>query len=252
MDARKLLRIELTFHAPDGFAEQVRLLPDVQPHILTFGFDPVNLFGFQEESSTTGFDYQTLGVTRSGLQLFQQGKRLLVEISSSLVGQPGFCALKRLFETAAIERLHQVVDGRHFKSAKRILIICCDKNYKRDASRREGLEHIEAIDLRHLDIEKHKIRSAGTDRLDRLFAVRAVAENFDLGVARKHSPDLPPGKRLIVDDDSANAFWCGHAIAASSRPRAAWAVSKGISMVTLKPPSGMSDISNEWPAPYIW
>ena len=44
MNARELCRIKVRFHAADGVSLQVRIFADVKPHIISFGFYPINLF----------------------------------------------------------------------------------------------------------------------------------------------------------------------------------------------------------------
>src|SRR5262249_43559927 len=70
MNASKLLRIELSFQAADRLTQQVRLLSDVQAHVLAFGLDPVNLSPLQKKRPPAGFDQESLDVIGPRLQLF--------------------------------------------------------------------------------------------------------------------------------------------------------------------------------------
>src|SRR6266478_1367455 len=110
MNARKLLRIELSFHAADRFAQQIGFLTDVKPNVFAFGLDPVNLFSLQKKRAPTRFDHEPFDVIGPRLKLFKQRKGLLAEITAALGRQTRFSALQRLFKPRAIEWFYQVVD----------------------------------------------------------------------------------------------------------------------------------------------
>ena len=56
----KSLRIEPRFHAVHRLAEQVRLVAEVEPHVVARGLDPVDLVGAQEEHAAAGLDDQPI------------------------------------------------------------------------------------------------------------------------------------------------------------------------------------------------
>src|SRR5437660_10296581 len=115
VNARKLLRIKLSFHAADRFTKQIRLLAYVKPNVLTFGLDPIDFFGLQKESAAAGFDNQPLHVIGSRLELFQERECLLAEIIGAFIRETRLGASKSFLKPRAIERLHKIVDRRYLK-----------------------------------------------------------------------------------------------------------------------------------------
>src|SRR5712692_1715660 len=250
MDARKLLRIKLRFHVSDRFSQQVRLFAHVKTHVLALGLNPVDLFGFEKEGPTAGFDQKPLNLIGPCLQLFKQHKCLPIKIAPTLCCQSGLRAGQRLFEPRPIERLYKTVDSRDLESSQRVLIVSGYEDHKRQLNRVHRFEHIEAVDLRHLDIQKQQIRFEVFYRGDGFFTVAAIAHNFNLRIAREHSPDAAPRQRLVVNDHCSGPSGCAHTITARSFARAEPEISKGIVNVTSSPPSGASDISKWCDAPY--
>ena len=66
--------------------------------------------------------------------------------------------LQRLAETVPIEGLEQVIERMHFKRLEREAIIRGHKNDRARAVLTERLDNTEAIDFRHLYVQKEKIR----------------------------------------------------------------------------------------------
>src|SRR6266496_2207711 len=153
----------------------------------------------------------------------------MLPIASSLGRQPRLCTLKRLFKSAAIEGLHKVVNCGYLKGSQRVLIVGGHEDHERHPGGRYRFQNIEAVNLRHLYIQKNEGWIMGTDRSHCLASVCAVAEDLDFGIVREHSPDLPARQRLVVDYQRANPPARGHMITASLRSRTRPAVSKGIS-----------------------
>src|SRR5262245_3960216 len=71
VNARELPGIELCLYRADSFAKQIRLLSDVKPYILPFGFDPVDLIGLQKERATARLYDDAIGMAGLRLQLLQ-------------------------------------------------------------------------------------------------------------------------------------------------------------------------------------
>ena len=65
----------------------------------------------------------------------------------------------------------------------------------------EQLEHLEAIQLRHLHVEKHEIGRQLGDRLDRFEPVPALGDDLDARMRLEVLAHHRPRQRLVVHDD---------------------------------------------------
>src|SRR5262245_41014405 len=81
------------------------------------------------------------------------------------------------------EWFQQVVDGVDLKRAQRVLIVSSDKNDRRIPP--DQLQHLKAVQLRHLNIQKDEIRLQIVDGLNRLKTIGAFGHNLDVFVFGK-------------------------------------------------------------------
>ena len=93
-----------------------------------------------------------------GLEAFQQGDQLAVQISGPLAADPGFHSLQRLLKPFPVEGLQQVIDGADLEGPQRILVISGHENSARHALGTNGFEDSKAVQPRHLDIKKKEMR----------------------------------------------------------------------------------------------
>ena len=96
------------------------------------------------------------------------------------------------------ERLQQVVDGVHLEGAQRVLIVGGDEDHGDVAA--DQLEHLEAVELRHLHVEQQQIGLQLGHRLDRLEAVGALGDDLDAGIAARYSRSTAARQLFVVDN----------------------------------------------------
>jgi hypothetical protein len=104
----------------------------------------------------------------------------------------------------------------HLERAQRVLIVRRDE-HDRDVVADE-LEHFEAIELRHLDVEEQQVGTEIRDRFDRLESVRALRDDLDARHAGEVFAHHGPRQILIVHDGHAQSCRC---VAIHRRTRAA-------------------------------
>jgi hypothetical protein len=107
---------------------------------------------------------------------------------------------ERLLETLLIERLEQVVERVHLKGAHRVMIIGRHEDDVRHPFGNERADHGEAVQLRHLHIEKDQIAGSVAERGDRLDAVLTLADDLKLGMGLQHLAHHPARERFVVND----------------------------------------------------
>src|SRR5690606_13944332 len=129
----------------------------------------------------------------------------------------------------------------------------------------DALDHREAVESGHLDVEEDKVGLLGLNRPDGLASVGASADHFDVGIGLKAELQALDGEFLVIDDKRAN----GHALVPITRspgklvtagspvgfsielraPSGSSWSSSGISIVTVKPPSGGLSMSKRCSSP---
>lgn len=67
-------------------------------------------------------------------------------------GEPFFRAFERRFKTRGTDRLQQIIHGVNFKGANRKRVI--RRNKDDGHARADQLEHFEAVEFWHLDVQK--------------------------------------------------------------------------------------------------
>ncbi len=87
----------------------------------------------------------------------------------------------------------------YVESAKRVLVVCGNEDNGHVAA--DELEHLEAIELRHLNVEKHEIGLELGDCLDRLEPVGALRDDVDVWNVRQVLAQHTARQCLIVHDD---------------------------------------------------
>ena len=65
----------------------------------------------------------------------------------------------------------------------------------------EPVRHLEAVQARHLHVEKHHVGRQTLDHAHGLEPVAGLGDNFDAAHLLEHVAQLFPRELLIVDDD---------------------------------------------------
>jgi len=72
--------------------------------------------------------------------------------------------------------------------AQGVLVVGGDEDDRRDAVRAHTLEDVEAVEVRHLDVQEHEVGPQLFDRKDGLTAIPALAHDLDLRLLGKEAP----------------------------------------------------------------
>ena len=89
-------------------------------------------------------------------------------------------------------------NGPRLERPHRVLIVSRDENHR--DSRIDQLQHLEAVEFRHLYVQKHQIRLLLRDGLDRLETVRAFRRHLHAPVRVQILAQQLPRQRLVIDD----------------------------------------------------
>src|SRR5262249_30419803 len=164
VDAHKLRRIESSFQVIHLFAKQMRFAPRVQLRVIPVCFDEIDLLNFQQHHPSRRLDHQprqvTLLLVRTfafALAILEQSKQTLAQLVDlarrNLRLRPLQCPRKSL----VVKRLQKVVERMNLEGFQRILVECSNKDDGLNLFGSNSSKHIEAIHLRHLNVEKDEI-----------------------------------------------------------------------------------------------
>src|SRR5262245_50930946 len=138
----------------------------MQAGVITFGFDPVDLFDSDEKNTPGGFDDQARkwpGLDRRGLpcsrslpalMIFEQSKHPFAELAKLLLFELHLRPPQGLFKSFIVKWLEQVIERVEFKCLYRIMVVGCHKDDDRQLFGGERFEDPEAVQIGHLNVEK--------------------------------------------------------------------------------------------------
>ena len=201
----KLRGIELAFEVGDALRLEVVAAVGVDRDVVRLRFDDldpfdrdhVHLFAVADQDA-----FEPVGRMRD--QLVERRLRL---------AQAGAGAREAVVEARFRERLEQVVDRMQVERLLRVLVVGRRED---DAIAPAGeLEHLEAGQLGHVDVEEDEVGRQLADRLRGVEAVLRLAGNGDVGMVGEVLAHQEAGEFLVVGDEGAQR---GHA--ADSRPGA--------------------------------
>ena len=121
--------------------------------------------------------------------------------------------VQRRLEPLVAERFEQIVDRVRVKGAQRVLVVGGDEDHLGHRHRRrrvdQGRENAEAVQLRHLHVEKHQLHgipgpSAGADGIERLGPAAGAGRQFHPVVARQQAAQALAARLFVVHDQRTN------------------------------------------------
>ena len=110
---------------------------------------------------------------------------------------------ERRGEPRIVDGLEHVVDGARLEGLHREPVVRRDEHDHRQLVRLQLGQHVEAREPGHLDVEEHQVRPLLADRVERLAAVAALADDLDVVGHAQAQLEPAPRQRLIVDQQRA-------------------------------------------------
>ncbi len=92
-----------------------------------------------------------------------------------------------------------------------------NKNNNAQLVRRHAAEHIEAADLRHLDIKKDELGVLLADQPNRVNAVRAFSDDFEIRLLDEELSEPVPRQSLVINDNGSKLHTASAGSAAMDR-----------------------------------
>ena len=149
-------------------------MPDVEPDVVAGRFNPVDLVHPQEEQPAAGLDDEAVGARLIPPEVLDERQQPPSEVAGFLAFDLPPRALQGVGEALAIERLEDVVERAHLEGLERVLIVGGHEDHERHALAADRLDDLEAVHVRHLDVEKHQLRRMILDGRHGLLAVAST------------------------------------------------------------------------------
>ena len=139
--------------------------------------------------------------------LVEQRLQPLAEVAVVARGDRVARAGERAREALLGDGLEQIVDGVHLERLHRELIVRGheDDEGKLPLGFLHGVEHLEAVDFRHLHVEDHDVRARLANRGDGARAAQRFAHDLDVRVLREERAKPGERRRLVVDRHDAKS-----------------------------------------------
>ncbi len=148
--------------------------------------DPVNLGGIEKQHPSLHLEPDPR--PRAGLRaiphLLDQRAQLRRQRRPLPLGDSRLGPLHGLIEALLVNRLQQIIDRANLERVDRVLVECGDEDHRRNRLLTYLRDHVEAVHLRHLDVEKNQIGFVAADCLDRLGAGCTLGDARQIIAAR--------------------------------------------------------------------
>ena len=123
--------------------------------------------------------------------------------------------IQRLVKSHVIDGLEQIVERAEFECRHCIVVERGDEDHRRHFIGTHFGDHVEAVQLGHLHVEKNQVRLIGANGGDCLQSILTLANNLDVGNARQQRAEPLPSQRFVVDDENAHRL-IHHELAAAA------------------------------------
>ena len=183
------------FEAADGLLLQVALAAAVERHVVVLRLRVIQFFERDHVDPRAVPHRQALRPLAGRARFPRQLRR------GRPLSQPRLGALQRPLEALGAERLQQVIHRVGVESAHGVLVVRRHEDHRRGVGPRlDQLQHLEAVQFGHLDVEKHQVRRGLGDGLHRLEPVGALGHDLDFRVRRQHFAQEPARQFFVVDN----------------------------------------------------
>ena len=152
MDADEARRVELLLHLGHRLLLQQFLALDDVRHVVILSLDVVDLVDGNDVDVGTGADENAVGPVTGRLHI---GEQVLCG-NFCATTDPGAGLPERFGKSLGTEGLQQVVDRVDLERLQGELVVRGDEDHVDVLPQK--LENFEAVELRHLDVEKDEIR----------------------------------------------------------------------------------------------
>jgi hypothetical protein len=92
----------------------------------------------------------------------------------------------------------------HLERLQRVLVVGGHEDDDGRPAGTERLEDREPVQLRDLHVEEDEVGAELADRIHRLAAVAALADDLDVGLGLEEAAETIAGERLVVDDQGSD------------------------------------------------
>src|SRR5262249_22544178 len=167
-------RVKLLLQFIQAAAWQMRFPADVQARVIIRRLDPIYLADLHELDLPRTLDDK----------LFEPSRRV------HTMRNPLLHPAQRLLKSGVIKRLQQIIERTGFKGTQRVLIVCGHEDHCWRQLVAQHLEHVKAVALRHLHVQKHEVRPATPYLTDRLFARATLAEDLHFSIAAQQHRNI--------------------------------------------------------------
>src|SRR6185437_5055749 len=203
----------------------------VQHRVLAVGFDPIDLTRLEKRNLPARPDHQPVD------------RPLIEQRQQPTLGRTS----QRLSKPLRLDRLEEIVDRVDVEGLDGVLVVRGDEDDGRQPIGRDGVEHLEAVEVGHLHVEEYKVGAVLEDRFDRFAASAALTNDRHARHVTEQRANAFPGKGFIVDDEGAHRLHVVPPLRCAERGSGG-EVLRGIVSRTVNPPSPIS--SNPPRPPY--
>lgn len=196
--AQEMRGRQLSLQQAERLALDVILRSSVKDDVVPRGLRPVD---FLDRDINDPFSDADADPARARGQQVAQ-RRLAA--GAGLRAELGAHALQRLAQPGARGRLQEVIERAGVKGAQGMLVVGRDENDGRQLLRPQGVEHVEPVHPRHLDVQEYQVRLVFADGGHRRRAVPAFAGYLYIRLGREQRAETLAPERLVIHQECAD------------------------------------------------
>ena len=202
--AREIFGTEAFFDGGECFTQdETRSVDQVKQHVVVCGFGPYDVFWFQENDATFGFEGEAGGLLRRRRDIAEERFEAGVEVTVAPIAEELGGASEGSFETFAVERLQKVIDRADAEGINGELVMGRGEDDGRAMFRGQFVYHLKAVRAGHLHVEENDIGLFAFDRGDRVCAIAALADHLGGRLRAKQGSQAFARERFVIDDEDA-------------------------------------------------
>src|SRR6266568_1508764 len=130
----------------------------MNPGQIVAGLNPVDLVGIEEKNPAVHLDANPVFRRIELSDVLEKSVQLRRDTWLRRLSEPLFCTVEGLMKANVIDGFEQIIERAELERRDRVVVECRDEDHRRHLVCADFSYHIEAVQLRHLHVQKYKVR----------------------------------------------------------------------------------------------
>jgi hypothetical protein len=204
VDPQETTTVQALLQIAQGLADQMRLLPSMDPGVVAFGPDPIDLLGRQQKQPASRAKDKTVRGALVRAVPLEKREQPPVPGPRWPKADLHAGAIQGPFEAPTIKRFEQVIQSADLECPNGVLIVGRHEDDGRHLLGSDRIDDAEAVHSGHLDVQEDEIGMGLLDCFDGFETAGALTDNLGVGMAGEQIAHPLARRRLVIDDQNAD------------------------------------------------